>query len=309
MLVGIEHGADAGVFRLTPELAIVQSADFFPPHVSNPRSFGAIAAANALSDIYAMGARPVTVLNLLATPEKLPQAQLVAMLDGAREKVEEAGAVIAGGHTITSRELMYGLSCTGVVHPEKHLRNTTVQAGDVLVLTKPIGTGIVIHAHATGDVDDEGLGYPITVMAELNKLAGEALVEHNASASTDITGFGLIGHALDMLSLGELGMEIDLTHVPLLPGVMELASRGNIPAGSRANAAYTDCHTEYVDCPEEARLVLNDAQTSGGLLIAQRPGDAATLMLSLRERGYRLPTAIIGRVTAEHPGNIKVLCQ
>jgi selenide,water dikinase len=305
----MEHGADAGVFRLTPELAIVQSADFFPPHVSDPRIFGAIAAANALSDIYAMGARPVTVLNLLATPEKLPQAQLVAMLDGAREKVEEAGAVIAGGHTITSRTLMYGLSCTGVVHPDKLVKNTTAQVGDVLVLTKPIGTGIVIHAHATGDMDDEGLAYACSVMATLNRLAGEALVSHNAHASTDITGFGLIGHALDMLSLGEIGMEIDFAQVPLLPGVMKLAQRGNIPAGSRANAAYTDCHTEYEGCPEEVRLVLNDAQTSGGLLVALEPREAARLGPTLRSGGYRLPTAIIGRVTAEHPGNIKVLCQ
>lgn len=309
LLVGPEHGADAGVYQLTPELAIVQSADFFPPHVSDARAFGAVAAANAFSDLYAMGARPITALNLLATPAKEEKQHLLAILDGAREKIEEAGAVIAGGHTIQAKAIMFGLSVTGVVHPDRLVRNITLQAGDVLVLTKPIGTGILIHGHATGDTSDGELAHACEVMAALNKLAGEALQGASANASTDITGFGLLGHALDMLALKQVGIEINLKHVPLLPRALELAKRGNIPPGSKANAEFTDCRVEYDDCPEEARLVLNDAQTSGGLLIALKPEDAAKLMLSLRERGYRLPVAIIGRVTTEHPGNIKVLCQ
>lgn len=297
------------MFRLTPELAIVMSADFFPPHVSDAHTFGAIAAANALSDLYAMGARPLTALNLLATPEKADQAHLLAILDGAREKLAEAGAVIAGGHTIASRTLMYGLSVTGAVHPDKLKRNTTVQVGDVLVLTKPIGTGILIHGHAAGDTSDSELNYTCQLMMTLNKLAGEALADVSAHAATDITGFGLIGHALDMLSLKQAGMVIDFASVPLLPRSIELAERGNLPKGSRANAEFTDCNVDYGDCPPAARSVLNDAQTSGGLLVSLAEADAQALIARLADAGYNWPAAIIGYVTDAHAGKIKVECR
>jgi selenide,water dikinase len=308
LLVGPEHGADAGVFQLTPELAIVQSADFFPPHVSDARTFGAIAAANALSDLYAMGAKPLTALNLLATPAREDTAHLLAILDGAREKLAEAGAVIAGGHTIASRTLMYGLSVTGAVHPDKLKRNTTVQVGDVLVLTKPIGTGILIHGHATGDTSDEELAHACEVMATLNKLAGEALTDVHAHASTDVTGFGLIGHALDMISLNQAGIVLDYGSVPLLPRAVELAERGNLPPGSKANAEFTDCKVDYSGCPPAARSVLNDAQTSGGLLVSLAAADAEALIARLADNGYPWPARAIGYVTEAHAGKIKVEC-
>ncbi|MBN2081238.1 selenide, water dikinase SelD [bacterium] len=309
LLVGPEHGADAGVFRLTPELAIVQSADFFPPHVSDAHAFGQIAAANALSDIYAMGATPVTALNLLATPAKEDQAHLLSILGGAREKLAEAGAVIAGGHTITARTIMFGCAVTGVVHPDQVLRNTTPRPGDVLVLTKPLGTGVIIHGHATGDTSDAELDYTCLVMAELNKLAGEALIPLNAHASTDITGFGLIGHALDMLALGQAGMVLRYDDVPLLPRVMELADRGNIPPGSRANAEFTACRVDYGAAPDSVVAILNDAQTSGGLLVSLSPDSAKQLIARLAGGGYPYEPRIIGYVTDEHAGNIKVECQ
>lgn len=287
----------------------MQSADFFPPHIEDAHLFGQIAAANALSDLYAMGARPVTALNLLATPPKEDPNNLLSILDGARIKLAEAGAVLAGGHTITGKIIMFGCSVTGVVHPDELVRNTTPQAGDVLVLTKPLGTGIVIHGHATGDAGDEDVAQACEVMAELNRLAGEALHEVGAHASTDITGFGLIGHALDMLAHKQVGFEIDYTEVPLLPRVAELAGRGNIPPGSRANAEFTDCRASYRDCPEAARAVLNDAQTSGGLLVSLPPAGAEELLQRLRHGGYRQPVAIIGRATEEHAGMIEVICQ
>ena len=298
LLVGPEHGADAGVYRVAPDLAIVQSVDFFPPHVSDARAFGAIAAANALSDVYAMGARPATVLNLLATPAKEDQANLLAIMEGARDKIEEAGAVIAGGHTITSKTIMFGCSVTGLVHPGRFVRNTTPRAGDALVLTKPLGTGILIHGHATGDTSDEELKLACDMMATLNKLPSEQLAALGAHASTDVTGFGLMGHAQDMLALKEV--------VPLLPRVVELAARGNVPPGSRDNAAYTECRINYGGCPPEYRAILNDAQTSGGLLISIPGPQAKQLIQHLKTSGYPWPVEIIGSVTAEHPGIIEV---
>ena len=306
LLVGPEHGADAGVFQLSPELAIVQSADFFPPNLDDPRAFGRVAAANAMSDIYAMGARPVVALNLLAMPEKEEQSKLVAILDGAREKVEEAGAVICGGHTITARTIMFGLSVTGVVHPAQVVRNTTPHPGDVLVLTKPLGSGIVVHSHATGDVDDAELANCIEVMSTLNKLPGEALIQLDAHASTDITGFGLIGHCLDMLALGHAGYEISWPAVPLMPRLLELTARGNVPAGSRRNAEYTQCKTEYHGCPAEAEVILNDAQTSGGLLISLPEANAHHLLEQLASQDYTQSSAVIGRCVSEHPGRIVI---
>lgn len=309
LLVGPEHGADAGVFRLSEEIAIVQTADFFPPNLSDARSFGMVAAANALSDVYAMGARPVTALNLLATPKEENQDALVAMLAGAQHKVEEAGAVISGGHTILSKTVMYGLSVTGIVHPQRLLRNTSPRAGDVLVLTKPLGSGITIHACNAGQADADHLAGCIASMVTLNRLAGEQLYALGASASTDITGFGLLGHALDMLAYGEVGFEIDWAAIPRLPDVEQLALAGNYPAGSLRNCEYTDARVKYNSCPPAARLVLNDAQTSGGLLIALPEKSATQLLEQLSAAAYPLPAACIGHVTTAQTGMINVLCR
>jgi len=308
LLVGPEHGSDAGVFRLTPELAIVQTADFFPPNLSDARAFGMVAAANALSDIYAMGGRPVTALNLLATPKDESTDALVAMMQGAQEKVEEAGAYVVGGHTILSNTVMFGLSVTGVVHPDRVLRNTAPRAGDVLLLTKPLGTGIMIHAYNADQAGEDELYACIDCMTTLNRSAGEMLADCGASAATDITGFGLLGHALDMLSLGQVGFEIEYQHVPQLQRVAELALAGNYPAGSGRNAEYTDARVRYAGCPPEVRLVLNDAQTSGGLLIALPEEGAQRMLAQLAAGGYPLAAVVIGHVTAKHAGMINVLC-
>lgn len=309
LLVGPENGSDAGVYRLSAELAIVQSADFFPPMISDAHSFGRIAAANALSDIFALGATPVTALNLLATPKDTPKEALVAMLDGAQEVILEAGAVISGGHTILGNTVMFGLSATGVVHPDKLIKNTTPQAGDKLVLTKPLGSGVTVHAYNAGQADDTALADCIAVMRTLNRLPSELMVRHGAHAATDITGFGLLGHALDMLSLKQVGFDINYADVPLMPNVEQLALAGNYPGGSGRNQEYTDDCVEYIGERETARLVLNDAQTSGGLLIALAPDAAEKLVSELASGTYPYEAKIIGEAVDRHVGKITVHCQ
>ena len=309
LLVGPEHGSDAGVYRLSPEIAIVQSADFFPPMIADAYNFGRVAAANALSDVFALGARPVTVLNLLATPKDAPRDALVAMLDGSQQVIQEAGAVVAGGHTILGNTVMFGLAATGVVHPDKLIRNITARPGDKLVLTKPLGSGITVHAHNAGQAGDEQLAGCIEVMATLSRLPAELMVKHGAHAATDITGFGLLGHALDMLSLKQVGFEIDYAAVPLMPDAEKLALAGNYPGGSKRNQEYTDEHVEFIGDAAAVRLVLNDAQTSGGLLIALSPEQAVQLVSELGSSPYPFEPAIIGEVVDRHVGKITVHCQ
>ncbi|MCB1185631.1 selenide, water dikinase SelD [bacterium] len=306
LLVGPLHGSDAGVFRLRDDLAIVQSTDFFPPMISDARNFGRIAAANAISDIYAMGATPVTALNLLAAPKDEDQSALVDMMDGAREIVEQAGAVISGGHTILNNVVMFGLSVTGTVHPDRLLRNTTVEEGDVLVLTKPIGTAVVVHAYNAGNATEEDMAGCISVMTTLNRIASEQLHACGAHASTDITGFGLLGHASDMLSTTELGIEIDAAAIPLIGRTKQLAAEGNICGGTSRNAEFTDAFVEYEAGSEHWRMILNDAQTSGGLLVSIPPTQADVYIRRMRDAGYNLEIAEIGRVVAGRPRRIKV---
>lgn len=296
------------MYRVAPDLAVVQTADFFPAMVSDARAFGRIAAANSISDVYAMGARPICALNLLVATEDTPMASLAAMMRGAQEVVLEAGAVIAGGHTVTGQTVMFGLSVTGTVHPDKLVQNVDAKPGDVLVLTKPLGSGITIHAFNAGAVGDSELADCIEVMATLNKYAGEFVGSEEVNASTDITGFGFIGHALDMLGLGRVGFEIDYSAIPLLPEVGELATAGHYPGGSKRNAEFTDAKVEYRGDKPAARLVLNDAQTSGGLLIALPPALADKLMVGLEASGYSLGTAVVGKVVEDHPGRIVVDC-
>lgn len=309
LLVGPQHGSDAGVFRLRDDLAIVQSTDFFPPMIANARDFGRIAAANAISDVYAMGATPVTALNLLAAPKDEDQAALVEMMDGAREIVEQAGAVITGGHTILNNVVMFGLSVTGTVHPDRLLRNTTVQAGDVLVLTKPLGTAVIVHAFNAGKATQADLDECIAAMTTLNKLASELLHACSANASTDITGFGLLGHAGDMLSTSQLGMELYIDQIPLIGRTHELAMAGNICGGTSRNAEFTDSFIDYDEDTVDWRLLLNDAQTSGGLLVALPPAQANEYMERLRGTGYNLAVAQIGRVVRDHPRRIRICRQ
>jgi selenide,water dikinase len=318
LLVGPEHGADAAVYKLSDEIAIVQSADFFPPMLPDPELFGRIAAANALSDIYALGARPVTALNLLCLPPGQDYDSVADVLGAAQEVVLEAGAVIAGGHTITGPQLQFGLSATGVVHPDKVIRNTTSQEGDVLVLTKPLGTGLLIQEFNSGPAGAdpwEELSAAVQSMATLNRHAAELMVELGAHAATDITGFGLLAHALDMLATSELSLEIDWEAVPLLRGTMEAARAGHICGGSKRNLQYVaglitgnepSIRFEVKDA-ELAGSILHDAQTSGGLLIALPQSQARELLAGLTTRGYSLPAAIVGRVTKANPRCIVVV--
>ncbi len=306
LLVGPQHGSDAGVFRLREDLAIVQSTDFFPPMISNARSFGRIAAANAISDIYAMGAVPVTALNLLAAPKGEDQLALVEMMDGAREIVEQAGAVISGGHTILNDVVMFGLSVTGTVHPQKLLRNTEVREGDVLVLTKPIGTAIMVHSYNAGNASEDELDQCIKIMTTLNRQASELLHDCGAHASTDITGFGLLGHASDMLSTTGLSIELHVEQIPLIGRTKELADAGNICGGTTRNAEFTDAFVDYdADCLDW-RMILNDAQTSGGLLVSLAPEQAREYMERLSSTGYNLALGQIGRVVRGQPKRISV---
>jgi selenide,water dikinase len=318
LLVRPEHGADAAVYKLSDELAIVQSADFFPPMLPDAELFGRIAAANALSDIYALGARPVTALNLLCLPAGQDYDDVATVLKAAQEVVLEAGAVVAGGHTITGPQLQFGLSVTGVAHPQRVVRNTTAQAGDVLVLTKPLGTGLVIQAFNSGPQDRDlraALAPAIASMMALNRHAAELMVELGAHAATDITGFGLLAHALDMLSTSELCIELDWQAVPLLPGTLEAARAGHICGGSKRNTQYMESRSQgghpvvefNVADAELAGHVLHDAQTSGGLLIALPEAAARELLAGLAERGYGLPAAIVGRITTAHPRCIVVV--
>jgi selenide,water dikinase len=297
VLVGTSTADDAGVYRLTDELALVQTVDFFTPIVDDPRTFGRIAAANALSDVYAMGGRPVTALAIAAFPENLDPSILGAILAGGAEKAAEAGIHVIGGHTIKDDEPKYGLSVTGVVHPDRIVRNDSGRAGDVLVLTKPLGTGILTTARRRDLIDEAALEPAIASMAALNRLAGEAMVACGAHAATDITGFGLIGHLREMTG-DKLGARIDSGAVPIFERALELAREGAAPGGTRNNFENALANgVLFEDAIEPAlRLLLCDAQTSGGLLIAIAPDQAGVLLERLSSQG--VDARRIGELTA-----------
>ena len=298
LLVGIgDGGDDAGVYRLTDELALVQTVDFFTPIVDDPGDWGRIAAANALSDVYAMGARPLTALQIVAWPrDDLPFDMLGDVLEGGAEVLAAAGCTLVGGHSIDDREPKYGLAVTGVVHPERMVTARGGAAGDVLVLTKPLGTGLIATGIKQGVVPDAVRSEAVRVMAALNAGASRAMVAVGVSAATDVTGFGLLGHLGEMLG-GEIDAEIDWDAVPLLPGAAEMAGRGVVPGGTRRNAEHAAGYTDFGGAPEAARLLLADAQTSGGLLIAVAPDRVGPLLAALEAEGT-VCAAVVGRITA-----------
>lgn len=277
--------------------------------MDDPRDWGRVAAANALSDVYAMGATPLTALNLLSFPAgRLDLAVAAEILQGGAEKVEEAGAVILGGHSIEDDEPKYGLAVTGVVRPDRIITNAAAVPGDVLVLTKPIGTGIVTTALKRGYLDAAGTSLVTETMAALNRAAMEAMVEAGAHAATDVTGFGLLGHAWEMACASGAGLEIQAEMVPVLEPTWEMLARGAVPAGSRSNRRYLADQqaVEFSDgVGEEHRAVLTDANTSGGLLIAVAE-DACPLLLDLLEKGNTPARAVVGRAVAGHPRRILV---
>jgi selenide,water dikinase len=295
LLVGFETSDDAGVYRVAPGIALVQTVDFFTPIVDDPYDFGAIAAANALSDIYAMGARPLTVLNLVAFPVgTLDLSVLADILRGGADKIAESGARLLGGHTIDDLEPKYGLSVTGIVHPDRIFRNSTCRPGDVLVLTKPVGMGIVATAIKRGLASPDLIKRATAIMSSLNKAASEAMIAAGASACTDITGFGLAGHALEMARASKVSLSIGMSSVPVVPEAYEFARKGVAPGGTRANLSYFSQWIEFSDEIEDhEKMVAADAMTSGGLLIAVSPDNTGDLLSRLEDAG--VTAAVIGK--------------
>jgi selenide,water dikinase len=297
LLVGIEGSDDAGVFRLTPDLALVQTVDFFTPIVDEAFDWGRIAAANALSDVYAMGGRPLTALQIVAWPSgDLPIELLGDVLRGGSAVLEEAGCALAGGHTVDDPEPKYGLAVTGVVHPDHVITNGGGRPGDVLVLTKPIGTGLIATAIKRGVASSAQRDAAVASMATLNAGAARAMGRVGVRGATDVTGYGLLGHLGEMLRAGRVSAELELAAVPLLPGVRELAGAGVVAGGSRRNLATVSRFTDFGDLDEVDRIVLADAQTSGGLLAAVDPPLEKAFLQALAEEGA--PGAVIGRLTA-----------
>lgn len=297
VLVGINHSDDGGVYRLTDEIALIQSLDFFTPIVNDPYMFGQIAAANALSDIYAMGGVPKTVLNIVAYPiDTLGPNILADILNGSQQKVREAGAHVVGGHSIDDKEPKFGLSVTGIVHPEKLYKNIGAKQGDKLVLTKPIGVGILTTAIKRDLLNKQKTDRVITEMTTLNKYAAETLSSFNPHAVTDITGFGLLGHAYEMAHGSNVSFIIHSKNVPQLPGTKELAEQEIIPAGSRANHKWlnrTVHYDEHISLTKQ--LILCDVVTSGGLLISLPEHEAEQYVKQLN-KDHSLQATIIGDV-------------
>jgi selenide,water dikinase len=296
LLVGHETSDDAGVFQLTDSIALIQTLDYFTPIVDDPYMFGQIAAANALSDVYAMGGEPKTVLNIVGYPvKKLGPEMLAEILRGAADKVKESGAVTVGGHSIDDQEPKFGLSVTGIVHPNKIWKNVGAKPGNVLVLTKPIGVGILTTGIKRNAVTKEQEETVTETMAALNKTAAEALKELHPFAVTDITGFGLLGHASEMARGSNVSLEISLSKVPVLDGTFELAKKGVVPGGSRANHKWLENDVEYDSITLEEQLVLCDAITSGGLLVALDESEAQQYIEKLHSLGHQT-AEIIGKV-------------
>ncbi len=305
--MGLEAADDAGVFRLSPDLALIQTVDFFTPVVNDPYQFGQIAAANALSDVYAMGGRPLTALNIACFPLKTTPAEVLkAILRGGLDKLHEAGALLVGGHSVEDPELKYGLAVTGLVHPERIFTKGGAQVGDVLILTKPLGTGIIATALKGRLASPEAEAAAIRVMSALNRAAAEACQGLEVHAVTDITGFGLLGHGLEMALASKAELTIYAGRVPVLSWAREYAAMGLVPGGTHANRRFCEKHLTIDPgvSPIEVDL-LSDAQTSGGLFIAIAPQHGELFLGRLREQGVTEAT-IIGQVTDTGAGRIKV---
>lgn len=307
VLVGTETADDAAVYLLSDEVAIVQTVDFFTPIVDDPYWFGAISAANSLSDIYAMGARPLFGLNVVGFPSnRLPMRVLQQILQGALDKAAEAGVSIIGGHTVDDTEPKFGLAVTGVVHPDRVLRNSTARPGDALVLTKPLGVGIISTAVKRGLADEATAREATELMARLNREAAEVMLEVGANACTDVTGFGLLGHLREMTAGSGVDVTLSAGTVPTLPAAWTFAGAGVVPGGTLNNLAHVEPHVTFAPgVSRVAQLILADAQTSGGLLISLPADRAGDLLAALRARGVS-DAAYIGQVTGTGTGHITV---
>lgn len=297
VLVGPKTFADAGIYKINDEMALVETLDFFTPVVNNPYDYGQIAAANALSDVYAMGGKPLTAMNILCYPLKfLDKDILVEILKGGADKVNEAGATVVGGHTLQDNEIKYGLSVTGIIHPDKIVTNAGAKPGDVLVLTKPLGTGLIISAIKANKVFEEDISIATKSMALLNKTASEIMLEVDVSACTDITGFGLMGHAYEMAEASKVTLSFFAEHIPIFAGCERYVKMGLIPGVSKLSKKYLKDAIRIDSKAREALVdILFDAQTSGGLLISLPKGRAEMLCAKLKERGVMV-ASVIGEV-------------
>jgi selenide,water dikinase len=310
VLVGVATADDAGVFQLTPDTVVVQTVDVFTPNVDDAFTFGRIAACNSLSDVYAMGGRPVTALSVIGFPiHKLPHAVMAEILKGAVSVLEEAGTVLLGGHSLDDEEIKFGLAVTGLVAKDRVVTNAGAEAGDLLVLTKPLGTGIVSLAAQLGRASPAALAAAVASMTGLNRAAAEAMVKHGAHACTDVTGFGLLGHLYQVVQESGAGAEIWCDRLPLLPEVLAYAREGAFSGANERNAEYCEAAVRFDgDVPEELRAVLYDPQTSGGLLIALPASEAGRLVGTLCTAGVAHAT-VVGRVIESAEPVIRILPQ
>lgn len=304
--MGPQTSDDAAVYKLSDEIAVIQTVDFFPPIVDDPYLYGQIAAANSLSDIYAMGGKPLLALNIVCFPNCLPISTLEQILLGGASKVSEAGAVIAGGHTILDDVPKYGLAVTGTVHPGKILSNSGACPGDLLVLTKPLGTGIINTAVKGELASKESINAALENMLELNHNAAKIMLLYPVNSCTDITGFGLLGHAAEMATAGNVSLEIWTDKIPLLPEIQGLAAMGLIPAGAYANRDYLKEMVSASDIiTAEMKLILCDPQTSGGLLIAMQENKANHMINKMHQEGIK--ASVIGRIKEKGPFAIELI--
>lgn len=305
LLVDISTADDAGVFKLTDDIALVQTVDFFTPIVDDPYTYGRIAAANSLSDVYAMGGRPVTALNIACYPEKLDPEGLGLILQGGQERAAAAGVTVVGGHTVMDDELKYGMAVTGVIHPDQIITNANAQSGDHLVLTKRLGTGILSTAFKARKGTSDLRERVAEGMWTLNDIAGQRMVHYDTHAATDITGFGLLGHAWEMARGSQVDMQLHVSAIPMFEEVLDFAKRGYLTKGDVSNREYTGHHIVLDSgISREMSRVLFDPQTSGGLLISLPPSQASELVKELHQAG--VTAAVIGEVVAG-TGSIQVI--
>ncbi len=307
LIVGLDTADDAGVYKVTDDIAIIQTVDFFTPIVDDPYWFGQIAVANALSDVYAMGGVPKTAMNLVAFPLKdMDISILRQIIQGGLDKMKEAGVVLLGGHSVEDKELKYGLSVTGFIHPDRILTKKNLQIGDCLILTKPLGTGIINTAIKGGLASDEIIEFVTGLMATLNRDAAEIMNDYPVHACTDITGFGLLGHLAEMVVDSNFGIEIWSEKIPVIPEALEYAGMGLVPAGAYKNREFRESMVDFA--PSVDRLIqdiLFDPQTSGGLLICVEKESADDLLKSLKRKEIN-DAAVIGEVLSSPKGKIVV---
>ena len=300
--MGISTGDDAAVYKMSDELAIISTVDFFPPIVDDPFKFGEIAATNALSDVYAMGGKPVIALNIVGFPIDLPHEILGEILSGGASKADEAGVLIVGGHTVDDAEPKYGMSVTGVVHPGEQVTNAGAKPGDVLVLTKPIGTGIITTAGKQERTSAEVIDRAVEIMGQLNRKASEAMMHVGVNACVDITGFGLLGHLRLIAEGSVVRARVSVSEVPVIEGVAELLDMGIAPGGTHRNLESLDGVVDWhPDISDQTQILLADAQTSGGLLIAVAPEKTEALLTALNDVGVET-RSVVGEILEPDTG-------